>query len=551
VSKFEDETWTYIDASRRRLGATVDSAEYRAAVVGEERQAAIDRGHEARANPRVTLTPASEIEPKPIAWVWRHWLAQGMIHILAGQPGIGKSTLAYKLAAIVSTGGEFPDGTRADAGNVVIWSGEDSPEHTIVPKIECSGADRRHVHIVTGSNDGKARPFDPSRDLEALQRACDAIGDVRLIVIDPIVSVIGGKVDSHKNSETRNGLQPLVEFAATTGAAVVGIHHLAKSSSERAPVERLCGSIAFAAVARVVLFAVAQEPDESGSPKPNIFVRAKSNIGPDKGGFEYVLHNEYMYSHPDIETAVAVFGNAVEGCARTILSKAETVPKEERSAKGGEARGFLLAALAGGPRLAAEVKTEAEAVGITEETLKRARKRVGVVAEKVGYQGAWVWSLPDTGEATLQRRSRNLKDVHSQGETPFERSDPLWNESVAISDKPGIVPDGAIHAPEDTEWPAPNGSCHASEGIASAVEEVPESRVSEAPRPHNGTGTNTSAIPAGKWLADYLGGGPKPTCDVVVAGAKAGFGVTDIYAAAPSIVAEGRADGARVWGLRP
>jgi Mrp family chromosome partitioning ATPase len=92
--------------------------------------------HEARANQKPILTPSSEIEPEPIAWLWRHWLARGMVHLLAGQPGVGKSTLAYKLAATISTGGSFPDGSRADAGNVVIWSGDDSAKHTIVPKLD-------------------------------------------------------------------------------------------------------------------------------------------------------------------------------------------------------------------------------------------------------------------------------------------------------------------------------------------------------------------------------------------------------------------------------
>ncbi|WP_446737801.1 AAA family ATPase [Rhodoblastus sp. 17X3] len=71
-------------------------------------------------SPQVTLIRGSTIKPEPIAWIWRGWLARGKTHILGGQPGTGKTTLAISIAAIVTSGGEFPDGSRCITGNVVI-----------------------------------------------------------------------------------------------------------------------------------------------------------------------------------------------------------------------------------------------------------------------------------------------------------------------------------------------------------------------------------------------------------------------------------------------
>jgi putative DNA primase/helicase len=61
------------------------------------------------------------------------------------------------------------------------------------------------------------------------------------------------------------------------------------------------------------------------------------------------------------------------------------------------ARRFLQDALKKGARAVTEVEAEAEADGISDRTLRRARKALGVRAKKVGFPGEWVWQLPDEG----------------------------------------------------------------------------------------------------------------------------------------------------------
>jgi putative DNA primase/helicase len=122
----------------------------------------------------VELIPASRIEPVPIKWLWPGWLARRRLNILAGPPGSGKTTLAGEMAATVSTGGRWPDGSRAKQGNVVIWSGEDDPEDTLVPRLIASGADVRHVHFVGNIRDESAsRSFDPAKDITELANAIE------------------------------------------------------------------------------------------------------------------------------------------------------------------------------------------------------------------------------------------------------------------------------------------------------------------------------------------------------------------------------------------
>src|SRR5690625_3747981 len=152
---------------------------------------------------RVGLSRADGIRCQPISWLRTGWPANGKRHILARPAGTGQTTIALALAAAVSSGGAWPDCVRVPAGNVLIWSGEDDPADTIVPRLKAAGADLSRVYIVgdvyvTGDD---PRPFDPATDLVTLQAQAEAIGDVSLLIADPVVSAVAG--DSHKNTEVR------------------------------------------------------------------------------------------------------------------------------------------------------------------------------------------------------------------------------------------------------------------------------------------------------------------------------------------------------------
>jgi len=155
-------------------------------------------------------------------------LARGKFHIFSGQAGTGKTTIAIALAATVSTGGRFPDGTRSPVGNVLIWSGEDSAEDTLVPRLLAAGADLSRIHFIGNvQHSDETRSFDPSTDIPAMLEAAARIGNISLLIVDPVVNAIA--CDSHKNGEVRRALQPLVDFGEKLGCAVFGITHFTKN----------------------------------------------------------------------------------------------------------------------------------------------------------------------------------------------------------------------------------------------------------------------------------------------------------------------------------
>ncbi|MBK8801064.1 MAG: AAA family ATPase [Fibrobacteres bacterium] len=270
----------------------------------------------------VGLVWACDVVPEPISWLWEGWIAAGKLHILGGRAGTGKTTLAMSLAATVSRGGSFPDGSRCGApGRVLIWTGEDDPKDTLVPRLHAVGADLEKVAFVQTVRDAEEdRSFDPATDLPLLSEKVRQLRDVRLVIVDSIVSAVAG--DSHQNGEVRRSLQPFVDIGNRFGCAVLGITHFSKGTSGGNPLERVTGSVAFGALARLVLVASKNEKAAEGE-SSCIFARAKSNIGKDFGGFGYDLEEVPLDAYPEIKASRVRWGASLDGTAAEILDAAE------------------------------------------------------------------------------------------------------------------------------------------------------------------------------------------------------------------------------------
>lgn len=343
--------------------------------------------------PPVRLVRGDTVKLEPVHWLWPGFLPAGMLTILGGAPGCGKTTIALSLAATVTRGGEWPDGSAcAEPGDVLIWSGEDAPSVTAA-RLWAAGADMNRVFFVDRISGEHGEAFDPGRDMPLLEETARKLQAPRLLILDPVVSAVAG--DSHKGAEVRRSLQPVVDLAHRLGCAVLGITHFSKGTAGRDPVERVTGSIAFAALARVVLVAakVTGEPDEEDEQR-RILLRAKSNIGPDDGGMAFALMRVEV--KPGVEGQRVCWLEVLHGSARDLLAHAEANQADDDGTATG-VDSFLRGLLASGPRTAKALIAEANEAGYPWRTVQKAATRLGVERRKKGMKGGWLWGL--TGAA--------------------------------------------------------------------------------------------------------------------------------------------------------
>jgi putative DNA primase/helicase len=331
---------------------------------------------------QIHLERGDGLPMEKIEWLWPGWLARGKFHLLAGSKGAGKSTILFDLMARLSTGAAWPDGNPASSpSNVMVWSGEDGITDTILPRFYAAGGDRKRIYFPTTATmtDGTKRQFDPSTDMSALIEAAAPLPELGLVMIDPVVLALPSRSDSHKNSETRHGLQPLVDFADQRRIAVMGVTHFTKGTHDRDPIERVTGSLAFGALPRCVWGASA---DDDGYQRR--LVRVASNIGPSGGGIEYTLYQAPLPDY-DFSAQRVDWGKKLQGSARELLNA------DKRSAEA-EAAALLSTLLSDGPKPQREIKEAADAHCQSWATIRRAQETLGIKPKKEGK--VWCWSLP-------------------------------------------------------------------------------------------------------------------------------------------------------------
>jgi hypothetical protein len=180
----------------------------------------------------------SDVEPTSVEWLWPGRLPLGYLTMLSGHPGQGKSTLTIELAATITTGRPWPDGTPCDVGDVVFLSAEDGASDVLGPRLDAAAGNSKRVHVIDGAriaNDAgvlSEASFSLKRDLDALEVYCHDHA-VRLVVVDPVSAYLEG-VDDHSNVSVRTALRPMQEFAERHKIAVlivsvgfVGLAHMA------------------------------------------------------------------------------------------------------------------------------------------------------------------------------------------------------------------------------------------------------------------------------------------------------------------------------------
>lgn len=331
-----------------------------------------DRGIENSFDHSLTLVNLDEVEPEVIEWLWYPYIPRGKLTMIEGDPGLGKSWLTMALASFISRGKALPYQINKEKGKVLILSAEDGLADTIKPRLITLKADSKNIVAIP----------EPVSFTEAGCKAIDkAIKLVNplLIIIDPLVAYLGGKVDLHKANETREVMARLTRIAEENRVAIVLVRHLTKGGKDKA-IYRGIGSIDLTAAVRSVL-AIGRNPQDPDDGR--VICHIKSNLAPLGKPLAYTLDSADK-QHPfefgeeievDINDVLGQQPANAKGSTKAAIEFLETILKDDQCL----------------PSI--DIKREAEARGISERNLKKAKRIMKIVM--INEDGVYKWKLPN------------------------------------------------------------------------------------------------------------------------------------------------------------
>ncbi len=356
----------------------------------------------------LSVRPASQLAPRPLEWLWQWRLAFGKLAMLDGDPEQGKSLVALDLCARLSTGREMPDGSPGPglAASLILQE-EDGPEDTVLPRLKALGADTDRVFVWGWRDLGEGPPQFPA-GAGLLERVLAQTG-ARLVVIDPMMAFLDQSVAANSEQAVRRALRALSNLARQFGCAILLVRHLNKEISLRA-MYRGGGSIGLLAACRSA-WLIGRDPEAR---QRRVLAQVKNNLAVPQPSLAYeVVSGEG--GQPALSWAGPSRWTADELLAADQKRPAPA-PQRDRACE------FLADFLKGGPRTVREVWAAAQEQGLSEHTLRRARKELAIRSRKV-WQGEVqnnYWLL----------RGQTLEGIVPHGEDLDE-----WDRWVAEQEK--------------------------------------------------------------------------------------------------------------------
>ena len=335
---------------------------------------------------RAITVRLSDVVTKETRWLWKGYVPLGKLTLLDGDPDKGKSLLTLDIAARVTTGRGFPDGTTCEAGGVVILSAEDDLEDSIRPRLDAAGADPSRVVCLAGVKVGAGQSVSASlSDLDALEEAVKLVG-AKLVIVDTLVDFAGPR--SLLNPQAVRGvLLPLIALAKKLDFAIIAIRHFTKTG--KTIMSKGAGCTAIGAVSRSGLFIV-KDPDDDSR---RILACYKHNTTPTEPAalaFRFVSEKG---------TGRVSWEGLTQWSAETLFAASMESATAKTARK--DARQFLQTYLERGPIPTTEVIDAGKAQGIAPRTLERARRELGITSERRGgRKGTWYLRLVEAEEDT-------------------------------------------------------------------------------------------------------------------------------------------------------
>jgi hypothetical protein len=309
---------------------------------------------------------AADLEELPVEWFLPPYVPRGMLTVVVGNPGAGKSSLFASLVA--------------QAGFAYFLPGEEDVNRHLLPRLRVHKYAPKSVYILT-PEDGVLFPRDRERFIEWCKS-----DKADLIIFDPVDDYFDGSIDDNSHEHVRRLLRCLADVARETGAAVVICRHPGKD-----PTNVMAGSRAWGAFPRSIVELVKHE----GPPEKRIIRPYKDSMGQDAPARYFDLIGERR------QPKVFRLGDVVE---QSTLLETKEVPERAELLKIDQAEALLKRLLHKGRMESRSIYAAAEKERLKDRTVGYAAWRLKVVMTREGF-GAdhhCYWSLPGQSERGSQ-----------------------------------------------------------------------------------------------------------------------------------------------------
>jgi hypothetical protein len=250
------------------------------------------------------------IAPAVVKWLWDSWIPRAALSLIIGDPGSGKGLASTWMLSRATNGRNgWP---KVPCGVV----GHEDAKDLQVGRLEAAGAGRV---AFLGRGDGKLMRFP---DDAPLLRSQIEEHDLEFVVIDPVQNHLADGLNPNQDRDLRAALTPVQVVAQETGAAILIVHHMSKSSANGQLLYRAMGSVGYSGIVRAMLAFGAKahdEEDEDFDPDERFLFAGKSNYGRKAAPLRFTIE----------ESTVAVEGKDEQIARLVYQGEAEGVTEAE------------------------------------------------------------------------------------------------------------------------------------------------------------------------------------------------------------------------------
>ncbi len=253
-----------------------------------------ERGRAVDGRIKINYRCAADVEEEENKWLWPGWIPEAETVLLGGMPGTNKSQLTCLLSSCITNGIAFPgrpEEEQREPQQVIFLNKEDSYERVQKRRLRLVNNNMHETFFIDSvtRNDGegdKERSLNLQYDMEAVIALQQKLGNVGMIVWDPLDFYLGQGLKLDGRSDLMHAMAPLMDHSGRYGHVNLCICHMNKAEGMNV-LHRLTGSAAFGTMVRVVHFMAKHPADKM----KRLLLPVKLSDAMERDGLEFDVGN--------------------------------------------------------------------------------------------------------------------------------------------------------------------------------------------------------------------------------------------------------------------